>query len=116
MFTGMIIKIFEDTNVKSYTDHIDKCGYNYTVCSNKIVVGECKRNKYDTVEMGRQLKLARCRKKITRKDLSKRIWATSNTIGVWERGERMPSEDYLERFCNVVGLDMESLKAAVKLS
>ena len=115
MFAGMEIKIFEDTDVAAYTDYIDRSGYYYTVQDDKIVVGKSKRNKYDAVEMGRQLKLARCQMKMTRKDLSERIWTNPTTMGAWERGERVPSEDYLRRFCRAVGLNMERLKESVKL-
>ena len=116
MYSGMRIKIFDDTDKKAYMRLIDKAGYNCNVYSDRIVVGSKKRNEYNLIEMGRQLKLARCQMRITRKDLAKRIWTNANTIGIWERGERMPAEDNLQRFCRAVGLNMESLKEAVKMS
>lgn len=116
MYSGMRIKIFDDTDKKAYMRLIDKAGYNSNVYSDHIVVGSKKRNEYDTVEMGRQLKLARCQMRLTRKDISKRIWTCPNTIGIWERGERMPSEDHLRRFCRVVGLNVDALMESVKIS
>ena len=115
MFTGMVIKVFEDTDIQSYVDYIDKSGYYCEVQNDRIIVGKSKRNKYDAVELGRRLRLARCRMKLTRQDIAKRIWANPTTVGAWECGRNVPSDDYLRRFCKAVGLDEESLKEAVKL-
>ena len=115
MHSGMQIKIFENTDVQSYVDLVNKKGYHCEVHSDRIIVGKSKRTKYDAVEMGKQLKLARCRAKLTRKDIASRVWTNPTMVGTWERGKHVPSEDYLRRFCKAVGLDMERLKKETAL-
>ena len=102
---GMVIKIFPDTDVESYTRYIRNRGYHYNVDKEHIYVLCRVYDSIDKVKLGRKLRLARIDKHMSRELMAIRIGVKPDSITQWENGRRKPTEINLARYCRIVGLD-----------
>ena len=107
--TGMVIKIFPDTFVDSYTNWIKEEGFNCKVYRDRIVILGRTYKMVDTEEMGRILRRARLEKKFSKALMAVRIGVGEETIRSWEAGRRKPAPRNLRRYCKIVGLDMDKV-------
>lgn len=107
--TGMVIKVFPDTNVGIYTDWIRQEGYNFRVYRDRIEVIGRTYKLVDKVEMGMIIRNARLKKKFSKELMAIRIGVTPKTVGDWERGAKKPSLNSLSKYCKIVGLDKDKV-------
>lgn len=64
---------------------------------------------YDKKEIGRRLRTKRLEARKDQKDVAKAVGVSVSTIGMYERGERIPREQTKIDLANYYGVDVQSL-------
>ena len=86
---GDRIKVFPNTDIRTYLLYIKKLGFNAKREGNHIIIGKpCEW--YKSKDYGIQIKKARIKKGWTRKELAEKCGVKESTVFDWEIGRRRP--------------------------
>ena len=109
LFKGERIKVFPETDVKSYTRYIEHKGYEYSIEGNEIVVGKKVKQIYNSEELGKLIFYKRLKKKMDRTELGKKLEVTGYAVYTWEIGRYQPKPMYLGMMREILGISQEEL-------
>ena len=105
LHTGEIIWTFPDTDVEAYAKMIRNEGFNVTITKNYILVGEERIiGSFDSVALGRLIKLKRLAKGVSRITMAEDIRVAQETVFNWEIGRTKPQRanlDAIKKYLNI---------------
>lgn len=116
LYEGEIIKIFPETDVKTYTNWIHDEGFMCYVYRDHIKVGKRIREtrKYDNQKLGNLIRNKRKAKGITRYKLSQLAHVHESTVFEWEMGAKHPRYATIDRLEQILGITKEELERCRK--
>ena len=112
LYEGEVIKIFPDTDVRTYENWIRDEGFLCYVYRDHIRVGKrvAERHKFDNGKLGDLIRAKRKASGITRYKLSKMAHVHESTILEWECGFRHPKAETLEKLEKILKISKEELE------
>lgn len=110
LYEGERIKIFPDTDIRSYTNWISSQGFSYFIHGEYIVIGrKGKYFTYDAVALGRLICSHRKSKGWDRFDLAEKLNVSEDSVFEWEIGRKQPKEKNLLRLKEILEITKEEL-------
>lgn len=106
---GMKIKIFPETNAKSYQKLIRDCGFTSTIYKDRIIVGD-PLGKIDSLKLGKLIKKKRTKKKLTEAELAEKLAIRKETVHDYEIGQKQPRKDILDDIKIALNITEEEIK------
>ena len=110
LLAGDRIKIFPETDVKSYLRWIKGQGYLCSVKGDEIVVGHKFILKYNAEELGKLIFKKRMKKKMSIGDFADAVEVTAVTVFDWEIGRKQPRDYNLKSIVEVLEISQEELE------
>ena len=112
-FEGEKIKIFPDTDRKSYERWIHREGYDFETKGDYIIVLSRFNRKYSSKLLGEMIRKKRMMKGISREALSNMIGVNMDTEFNWEIGRTLPNKYNMNILIDVLNLQERDLDKCV---
>ncbi len=111
LYEGERIKIFPDTDIRTYKNWISSQGFSYFVHGEYIVIGrKGKCFTYDATALGKLISSHRKAKGMDRFELADRIGVIEDSVFEWEIGRKQPKENNLLKLREVLDITKEELE------